>query len=191
MSSTYREYRPTSLSGIEASNPTGNVRFLPTAFDETVLTNGEYTPPLSSRFSRYSPRDLLQHSSLHGIQIEKSPWFLTWGLWVITVLWCLITLSYAHNAALSNPDEHLIPANSEWTIGILNFMSTGSAFLLTALVSTVLNRMRWVLATQPEGVKFKNFIGMSPATNTAGVLGLLFSNRDKSDTKWLFQRWVP
>jgi hypothetical protein len=108
------------------------------------------------------------------------------------VLWSFITLYYAHNATLSNPNEHLIPDNSEWTIGILNFMSAGSALLLTILASTVLNRMRWVLATQPNGVESRNFIGMSPATNVIGVLGLLFSGKDKSSKRegWLIQRCV-
>jgi predicted lipase len=69
-------------------------------------------------------------------------------------------------------------------------MSTGSAFLLTVLAATVLNRMRWVLATQPNGVSFKDFIGMSPATNVIGVFGLLFSSKANSGTKkgWLIQR---
>jgi hypothetical protein len=191
MSSAFPKSRPPSLSDAENSNHTGDLALLPTIFDKTVFTT-EYTPPPSSQFSKYSPRDLLQHSFLHGVQIDESPFFFAWCLWIVTVLWCFITLYYAHNATLSNPNEHLIPDNSEWTIGILNFMSTGSALLLTVLASTVLNRMRWVLATQPNGVEFKNFIGMSPATNVFGVLGLLFSDKGKLGKRegWLTQRCV-
>jgi hypothetical protein len=190
MHSSFRKSRPASLSSNEDPSTTGDIRLVPKVLDKSVLIEGEYTPPPSSQFPRYSPRDLLQHSLLHGVRIEKSPLYFTWCLWSLTVLWCVITLSYAYNAARSNPNQHLIPTNSEWTIGILNFMSTGSAFLLTVLAATVLNRMRWVLATQPNGVSFKDFIGMSPATNVIGVFGLLFSSKANSGTKkgWLIQR---
>ena len=191
MSSAFRKVRPPSLSDPENSSHTGDLALQTTISDKTVFIT-EYTPPPSSQFSRYSPRDLLQHSFLHGVQIKESPLFFAWCLWIVTVLWCSITLYYAHNATLSNPNEHLIPDDSEWTIGILNFMSAGSALLLTVLTSTVLNRMRWVLATQPNGVDFKNFIGMSPATNVFGVLGLLFPDQCKSGKRerWLIQRCV-
>ena len=204
MSLHFQRTRPTPLFATETVSLTSDIAPSSNSknSDTSLLQQSIYTPPPSSSFASYSPpwisaRDLLRLSSLYGVRIENFPLFSSWGLFCLTLLWCSVTLYYAYNATLSNPNQHFIPSDPQWTIGILNFMSAASAFLLAALMETVLDRVRWMLASQPNGIALKNFLGLSPATGFAGLFVLLISTVGKSHLgapgtkrRWFVQRYI-
>ena len=51
-------------------------------------------------------------------------------------------------------------------------MTTVSAFLLGELALSVFERVRWVKASGPRGIRMADFLGMSRATGIYGVLTL-------------------
>lgn len=86
----------------------------------------------------------------------------------------------AYRATLSEPK--ILPNDPKRTIAILSTMSTVSAFLLGELIQAIFERLRWVLASRPDGVLLTDFLGMSPATGILGVLATLLWSKNKFDS---------
>src|SRR5271170_1739709 len=165
------------------------------------------TPPPSARFPSYSltspPLD--EHNGTFrgdegdGIPLQSSYFNLNWFLFIVTMLCCAVTSYFAYNATLENPNTTFIPVDPNWTIGILNALSMASTFLLSELVQAVFERTRWILASRPKGVLLTDFLGMSRATSSAGVLALLCWGKNKNSSRhfgssrgngklWILQR---
>jgi hypothetical protein len=164
----------------------------------SILTEGGFTPPSSSKFAtfRFQTSDGEPSQSHEGVQLDNSSLYFTWCLFAVTTLSCAVTSYYAYNATLTYPNQNFIPSSSEWTMGILNTMTTVSAFLLGELVQAVFERVRWILASRQQGVQMGDFLGMSRATSIAGVLALSWGTTKVSYVKkskmrkWIVQRYV-
>ena len=186
-------HRPTPLQWLpRGARSTGNIPLLSVAKsnENSIETDAGYTPPATSRFTSFFDRvhsplhghkymidanDSQRLSSYDGVRLKNPDEFLNynWCLFILTVLTCATTSFYAYNATLTRPLSGIIPSVPTQTIGVLNTMSTASAFLLGELVHTVFERMRWILASRPKGVALTDFLGMSRATSISGVLALL------------------
>lgn len=187
--------RPSSISDIpllsnEESNQ-GNGR-------RSILKEGVFTPPSSSKTSSFGLHISDGESSQchEGIQLDNSSLYFTWCLFAVTALSCAATSYYAFNATLTYPNQAFIPSSPQWTMGILNTMTTISAFLLGELAQAVFERVRWILASRPQGIQMGDFLGISRATSIAGVLALFWgttriSYKNTSRMrKWIVQRYV-
>lgn len=186
-------HRPTPLQWPrKGAISTGEIPLLsvPQSNENSIETDAGYTPPSTSRFTsffdlgrlpirghqRTSGRGVSHRlSSYDGVQLQNPDRFLNlnWCLFILTILCCGFTSYYAFNATLTRPQFDIISSVPTRTIGVLNALSTVSAFLLGELIQTVFERMRWVLASRPTGVSLTEFLGMSRATSMAGVLALI------------------
>lgn len=184
-------HRPTPLQWPrKGAISTGAIPLLsvPQSNENSIETDAGYTPPSTSRFTSFfdlgrSPirgtigKGLSRRlSSYDGVQLQNPSRFLNlnWWLFLLTILCCGFTSYYAFNATLTRPQLDIISSVPSRTIGVLNALSTVSAFLLGELIQAVFERMRWVLASRPTGVALTEFLGISRATSMAGVLALLY-----------------
>jgi hypothetical protein len=168
------------------------------------------TPPTNARFpsnAEFTSSPLEAHKDTFrgdeddSIPLKSSYFNLNWLLFIVTILCCAATSYFAYNATLENPNTTFIPVDPNWTIGILNALSLGSAFLLGELTQAVFERTRWILASRPKGVLLTDFLGMSRATSIAGVLALLCWGKNKKSSRrfessrgngkfWILQRII-
>ena len=135
-----------------------------------------------------------------GIPLRHAHLDLNWSLFISAVLTCGLTSYYAYNATLARSNPWFIPQNPEYTIGILNALSTASIFLLGELVQAVFERTRWIFSSRLQGIGMREFLGMSRATSILGVFALLCWKKKKgnsrtrsesSDNKfWIVKRYV-
>lgn len=58
---------------------------------------------------------------------------------------------------------------------MLNVLSHGTLIFLKTLTSSVFEAVRWAFVSSSIGISAFNFIGLSRATNTLGVLALIFN----------------
>lgn len=174
----------------------------PPQYKSSFTTDVEASPNKYTERKRID--SLASEPSTPGSWLENSrrTMYVNWSLFSGTIIFCVLTIAYAINASLKKPASRGLIANDpQLTIAILSGMSSLSAFLLAELVQAVFERVRWVLASRPNGLLLTEFLGMSRATSIAGVIALL-AWRVNSQTSgilgrlggsrglWIFQRYI-
>ena len=150
------------------------------------------TPPTTAEIVTTPPPHVGKFFD-NGIPLYRSLFDLnSWGLFLLTLLSCTSTFTFAYNSTLTNPDTKFI-FDANRMVLILNVLSTASAFLLSELVQTVFERTRWILASRAKGVLLTDFLGMSRATSILGVLALLWWNQrnyNPSESRRRGRQWI-
>jgi len=120
---------------------------------------------------------LRQHDN-SGVRLQSTlrQYAWTWLLSLFSLVWIVFTICFAYNCTLANPfAASLLFSRPENTLLMLNILSHGTLILLKDLTSSVFEPVRWAFASSSIGVSAFNFIALSRATNTTGVLALLFT----------------
>jgi hypothetical protein len=141
-------------------------------------------------------KDKLQcYSTLSVLRKARRDWLL----FGVTVTCCGLTIYWAFNATLRNPQVR-ISENPKWNIGILNVLSMLSAYLIGALTRCVFERVRWAYLSQ-RGLSMTHFLALSPATGWHGlvylylfrkkaVCGRWYRSLLSRNQPWLLQRYL-
>jgi hypothetical protein len=131
---------------------------------EGELTNGETQP------ARPTPRR----------EARKLPRFL----FCFTFIWCCGTFFYAYTTTLEQ--SHITFNNPIWKLGILNLFSGINVVLISILVDSIFDHIRWVLVSRNAGLPLSQFLGMSPASGPIQVAQLMYSDCRRSSGVFAF-----
>jgi hypothetical protein len=161
----------------------------------TELESYELQP--SRSFSQDRTRISLLESTEHekgagrGVPLEPK-----WKTSIFTGLSFLgtaswLTLTIWASFAVSSSQSRSIFSQPETAILLISLLQSGSAFLLSQLVSLSFQQLRWTLASSTSGIGAVTFLGLGSATGNLGVFDLLASVRSSQLRVWCSQRLFP
>lgn len=144
------------------------------------LENSARTPVTSSRMNKKGgeSNNVLSEEELadrrpHRAAHPVTQLVLTWLLLVLTAAVFILTVYYAFNTTIPTKRRlvGLSPAN---TILIIRVLSGVTGFLMVALVASCSDRIGWMLVARKKGSRMSDFLSLSQATDSLGLLAIIF-----------------
>lgn len=157
---------PSSITITELSNALTPEPFaLPRAKNQ-----GFFTRPPPNKPSR--PGDTARIGTVLPRKSVQLKWTVI--LYILTLLLSVALFFYLH-AALVSPTFPLGPflLTPQKTLLLVSILSQILVLLLEFLMTSVLNSLRWQLASRDNGVPVSTFLGLSRATSLWGVITLM------------------
>jgi hypothetical protein len=114
----------------------------------------------------------------------------TLALACLTAIVMSFTFFFAYNSSLEHPlSAGLIFQRPERSILVLNIASQLTIFCIAELTASTFEAFRWALASSVSGISASTFLALSRATNTAGVVFLLFGKGKRGLERDDFRLW--
>ena len=107
-------------------------------------------------------------------QMTNTPNISVLLLAVGSILLTCFTIYYGWNASLSS-DVQFLWDRPDYTIFTANLLSYLATLILTNLVTSTCDQLRWKKSCTENGMPFLSFLALSPGTSVLGLIHLLFS----------------
>ena len=107
-------------------------------------------------------------------QMTNTPNLSVLLLAVGSILLTCFAIYYGWNASLSS-DVRFLWDRPDYTIFTVNLLSYVATLLLTNLITSTCDQLRWKKSCTENGMPFLSFLALSPGTSVLGLIHLLFS----------------
>ena len=145
------------------------------------------TPP--PEYNSYKTHSVYPSRDDFQSPLRKERWALLLAL--VTMLCMSFTIFFAYNSSKQHPiSNHFIFSNPERSILALNILSQITIFLFAELTLSVLESIRWALASSSDGTPALTFLALSRATNAVGVLCILLGAGDRKFGRDGYRLWA-
>jgi hypothetical protein len=168
------------------------------------------SPALSSSHMGGTPKNDNQFQEAEDINSAEPTrsrdgelWWLVCQ-WIVTTLWCTVTVTYAYLAHREQPLAWaLLATNPRWKIAFLAVLSAGGKSLMLQLVWQTIENMRWKLVRRETGLGMLDFIGTNASTTVFQIFGLIYFDQEGKGNwirrglrkigrhAWSLQRYTP